>query len=105
MTKKKKNSAILLPFLMYRTADSKTVLEQLVTQLHCDCTSTCNTVDSRQAAQVSSVSQSVSVTWCKLKMSATEEDTELRDLLIQNLENSGVLNKIKVFFLSILKHA
>ncbi|XP_055042222.2 centrosomal protein 43 isoform X3 [Misgurnus anguillicaudatus] len=30
-----------------------------------------------------------------LKMSATEEDTELRDLLIQNLENSGVLNKIK----------
>ncbi|XP_051952274.1 FGFR1 oncogene partner isoform X4 [Xyrauchen texanus] len=28
-------------------------------------------------------------------MSATEEDTELRDLLIQNLENSGVLNKIK----------
>lgn len=29
-------------------------------------------------------------------MSATEEDTELRDLLIQNLENSGVLNKIKV---------
>jgi len=28
--KKKKNSAILLPFLMYRTADSKTVLEQLV---------------------------------------------------------------------------
>uniref|UniRef100_W5K3F2 Centrosomal protein 43 n=1 Tax=Astyanax mexicanus TaxID=7994 RepID=W5K3F2_ASTMX len=30
-----------------------------------------------------------------LKMSATEEDTELRDLLIQNLENNGVLNKIK----------
>lgn len=29
-------------------------------------------------------------------MSATEEDTELRDLLIQNLENNGVLNKIKV---------
>ncbi|XP_033861148.1 centrosomal protein 43-like isoform X7 [Acipenser ruthenus] len=28
-------------------------------------------------------------------MSATEEDTELRDLLIQNLETSGVLNKIK----------
>ncbi|KAM9435302.1 centrosomal protein 43 isoform 5-T5 [Clarias gariepinus] len=28
-------------------------------------------------------------------MSATEEDTELRDLLIQNLENNGVLNKIK----------
>ncbi|XP_062858377.1 FGFR1 oncogene partner isoform X6 [Trichomycterus rosablanca] len=28
-------------------------------------------------------------------MSAAEEDTELRDLLIQNLENSGVLNKIK----------
>lgn len=29
-------------------------------------------------------------------MSATEDDTELRDLLIQNLENSGVLNKLKV---------
>uniref|UniRef100_A0A8C5M603 Centrosomal protein 43 n=1 Tax=Leptobrachium leishanense TaxID=445787 RepID=A0A8C5M603_9ANUR len=28
-------------------------------------------------------------------MSATEEDTELRDLLIQTLENNGVLNKIK----------
>ncbi|XP_014000386.2 centrosomal protein 43 isoform X25 [Salmo salar] len=28
-------------------------------------------------------------------MSATEDDTELRDLLIQNLENSGVLNKLK----------
>ncbi|KAM6991756.1 centrosomal protein 43 [Tautogolabrus adspersus] len=28
-------------------------------------------------------------------MSATEDDTELRDLLIQNLENSGVLNKFK----------
>ncbi|KAF7642970.1 hypothetical protein LDENG_00247120, partial [Lucifuga dentata] len=28
-------------------------------------------------------------------MSATEEDTELRDLLIQNLENNGVLNKLK----------
>ncbi|RXN01343.1 hypothetical protein EOD39_7072 [Acipenser ruthenus] len=28
-------------------------------------------------------------------MSAAEEDTELRDLLIQNLENSGVLNKLK----------
>ncbi|CAL8312642.1 unnamed protein product [Boreogadus saida] len=28
-------------------------------------------------------------------MSATEEDTELRDLLIQSLENSGVLNKLK----------
>ncbi|XP_066568112.1 centrosomal protein 43 isoform X5 [Amia ocellicauda] len=28
-------------------------------------------------------------------MSAAEEDTELRDLLVQNLENSGVLNKIK----------
>ncbi|MEE6475273.1 hypothetical protein FKM82_010676 [Ascaphus truei] len=28
-------------------------------------------------------------------MSAAEEDTELRDLLIQTLENSGVLNKIK----------
>ncbi|XP_051781418.1 FGFR1 oncogene partner isoform X2 [Erpetoichthys calabaricus] len=28
-------------------------------------------------------------------MSATEEDNELRDLLVQNLENSGVLNKIK----------
>jgi len=26
MTKKKKNSAILLPFLMYRTADSKTII-------------------------------------------------------------------------------
>lgn len=29
-------------------------------------------------------------------MSATDDDTELRDLLIQNLENSGVLNKLKV---------
>lgn len=29
-------------------------------------------------------------------MSAAEDDTELRDLLIQNLENSGVLNKLKV---------
>ncbi|KAM9355286.1 centrosomal protein 43 isoform 3-T3 [Pholidichthys leucotaenia] len=28
-------------------------------------------------------------------MSAAEEDTELRDLLIQNLENSGALNKLK----------
>lgn len=28
-------------------------------------------------------------------MSATEDDTELRDLLIQNLDNSGVLNKLK----------
>ncbi|XP_018599439.1 centrosomal protein 43 isoform X7 [Scleropages formosus] len=28
-------------------------------------------------------------------MSAAEEDTELRDLLVQNLENNGVLNKIK----------
>uniref|UniRef100_A0A1A8KH42 Centrosomal protein 43 n=2 Tax=Nothobranchius kuhntae TaxID=321403 RepID=A0A1A8KH42_NOTKU len=28
-------------------------------------------------------------------MSAAEDDTELRDLLIQNLENSGVLNKLK----------
>ncbi|XP_041721176.1 centrosomal protein 43 isoform X14 [Coregonus clupeaformis] len=28
-------------------------------------------------------------------MSATDDDTELRDLLIQNLENSGVLNKLK----------
>ncbi|KAM6892597.1 centrosomal protein 43, partial [Xenentodon cancila] len=28
-------------------------------------------------------------------MSAAEEDTELRDLLIQNLENSGILNKMK----------
>ncbi|KAM8952935.1 centrosomal protein 43 [Pelodytes ibericus] len=28
-------------------------------------------------------------------MSATEEDTELRDLLIQTLENNGALNKIK----------
>uniref|UniRef100_A0A672QVX0 Centrosomal protein 43 n=1 Tax=Sinocyclocheilus grahami TaxID=75366 RepID=A0A672QVX0_SINGR len=37
-------------------------------------------------------------------MSATEEDTELRDLLIQNLENSGVLNKIKVFVLAVSKH-
>lgn len=27
---------------------------------------------------------------------ATEEDTELRDLLVQTLESSGVLNKIKV---------
>lgn len=26
----------------------------------------------------------------------TEEDTELRDLLVQTLETSGVLNKIKV---------
>lgn len=41
-------------------------------------------------------------------MSATEEDTELRDLLIQNLENNGVLNKIKVisylFLLSIFNN-
>uniref|UniRef100_A0A8L0DQR3 FGFR1 oncogene partner (FOP) N-terminal dimerisation domain-containing protein n=1 Tax=Oncorhynchus mykiss TaxID=8022 RepID=A0A8L0DQR3_ONCMY len=29
-------------------------------------------------------------------MSATENDTELRDLLIQTLENNGVLNKLKV---------
>lgn len=29
-------------------------------------------------------------------MSAAEDDTELRDLLIQNLENSGALNKLKV---------
>lgn len=29
-------------------------------------------------------------------MSAAEDDTELRDLLIQNLETNGVLNKIKV---------
>ena len=29
-------------------------------------------------------------------MSAAEDDTELRDLLIQNLENSGILNKLKV---------
>lgn len=28
-------------------------------------------------------------------MSAAEDDTELRDLLLQNLENSGVLNKLK----------
>ncbi|XP_068609970.1 centrosomal protein 43 isoform X2 [Brachionichthys hirsutus] len=28
-------------------------------------------------------------------MSATEDDTELTDLLIQNLENTGVLNKLK----------
>nr|XP_019964118.1 PREDICTED: FGFR1 oncogene partner isoform X2 [Paralichthys olivaceus] len=28
-------------------------------------------------------------------MSATEDDTELRDLLLHNLDNSGVLNKIK----------
>uniref|UniRef100_A0A8C7XSK7 FGFR1 oncogene partner n=1 Tax=Oryzias sinensis TaxID=183150 RepID=A0A8C7XSK7_9TELE len=28
-------------------------------------------------------------------MSAAEDDTELRDLVIQNLENSGVLNKMK----------
>lgn len=35
-------------------------------------------------------------------MSATEEDTELRDLLIQNLENNGVLNKIKVHVLYLL---
>ncbi|KAM4522331.1 centrosomal protein 43 isoform 2-T2 [Odontesthes bonariensis] len=28
-------------------------------------------------------------------MSAADDDTELRDLLIQNLENSGVLNKLK----------
>ncbi|XP_061562919.1 FGFR1 oncogene partner isoform X4 [Cololabis saira] len=28
-------------------------------------------------------------------MSAADEDTELRDLLVQNLENSGVLNKMK----------
>ncbi|XP_027896780.1 centrosomal protein 43 isoform X6 [Xiphophorus couchianus] len=30
-----------------------------------------------------------------MNMSAAEDDTELRDLLIQNLENSGVLNKLK----------
>jgi len=29
-------------------------------------------------------------------MAAAEEDTELRDLLVQTLESSGVLNKIKV---------
>ena len=29
-------------------------------------------------------------------MSAAEEDSELRDLLVQNLETSGVLNKLKV---------
>nr|XP_033505089.1 FGFR1 oncogene partner [Epinephelus lanceolatus] len=34
-------------------------------------------------------------------MSATEDDTELRDLLIQNLENNGVLNKLKLL-LSVL---
>lgn len=98
---------------MYRTAHSKTIIEHLVrtytaalwltAQAHVHDEPICNTVDSRQGAQFSSMSQSV--TWYKLKMSATEEDTELRDLLIQNLENSGVLNKIKVLFLSISKHA
>lgn len=29
-------------------------------------------------------------------MSAAEDDTELRDLLIQNLEKSGIMNKLKV---------
>ena len=29
-------------------------------------------------------------------MSAAEDDTELRDLLIQNLEKSGILSKLKV---------
>lgn len=32
----------------------------------------------------------------KMAAAATEEDTELRDLLVQTLESSGVLNKIKV---------
>lgn len=32
---------------------------------------------------------------CSAEMSAAEEDTELRDLLIHTLENNGVLNKIK----------
>lgn len=31
-----------------------------------------------------------------MNMSAADDDTELRDLLIQNLENNGVLNKLKV---------
>ncbi|NWT39845.1 FR1OP protein, partial [Chroicocephalus maculipennis] len=31
----------------------------------------------------------------KMAAAATEEDTELRDLLVQTLESSGVLNKIK----------
>ena len=35
-------------------------------------------------------------------MSATDDDTELRDLLIQNLENNGVLNKLKVRTLSLI---
>lgn len=30
------------------------------------------------------------------KMSAAEDDTELRDLLLQNLEKSGIMNKLKV---------
>lgn len=29
-------------------------------------------------------------------MSAVEDDTELRDLLVQNLEKSGIMNKLKV---------
>ncbi|CAH2251140.1 FGFR1 oncogene partner L homeolog isoform X3 [Pelobates cultripes] len=36
-----------------------------------------------------------SITYLLEAMSAAEEDTELRDLLIQTLENNGVLNKIK----------
>lgn len=32
----------------------------------------------------------------KMAAATTEEDTELRDLLVQTLETSGVLNKIKV---------
>lgn len=31
------------------------------------------------------------------KMSAAEEDTELRDLLVQTLEKNGILGKIKVY--------
>ena len=30
-------------------------------------------------------------------MSAVDEDTELRDLLVQTLDKNGVLGKIKVF--------
>ncbi|XP_074541716.1 centrosomal protein 43 isoform X7 [Halichoeres trimaculatus] len=42
-----------------------------------------------------SVVLTAAVSLVSFNMSATEDDTELRDLLIQNLENSGVLNKLK----------
>nr|XP_005993383.1 PREDICTED: FGFR1 oncogene partner isoform X1 [Latimeria chalumnae] len=43
------------------------------------------------------MTESASLDGClgEVRMSAAEEDTELRDLLVQTLENSGVLNKIK----------